>query len=221
MTPRHHLDPATVVGHAAGALSPEAAAIVAIHLEDCAHCRRALGQAERVGGLLLEQQVAPPPAGRHEALRADMLQRLAQAPRATSPPEAEAPVPDPDRLPASLHPYFGTSYRALKWRWIGPGMHSIRTVGPSGGTLLMLRIAPGKRMPVHGHSGSEITQILRGAYQDALGYFAAGDVADLDSDIEHQPVTLPGAPCICVAALESPVRFTGWLARRLQPLFGI
>jgi len=221
MTPRHHLDPATVVGHAAGALSPEAAAIVAIHLEGCAHCRHAMAQAERIGGLLLEQQVAPPPAGRHEALRADMLERLDRSPRALSLPESEALLPDPDRLPAPLHPYFGTSYRALKWRWMGPGMHSIRTVGPSGGTLLMLRIAPGKRMPMHGHAGSEITQILRGAYQDALGCFAAGDVADLDADTEHQPATLPGAPCICVAALEGPLRFPGWLARRLQPLFGI
>jgi putative transcriptional regulator len=85
----------------------------------------------------------------------------------------------------------------------------------------MLRIGPGKRLPVHGHGGSEITQILSGAYDDALGHFAAGDVADLDSEIEHQPVTATGVPCICVSALDAPLRFPGWLARRLQPVFGI
>ena len=58
--------------------------------------------------------------------------------------------------------------------------------------------------------------ILDGAYADALGRFGAGDVADLDEDVEHQPVTVPGRPCICVAATEAPMRFHGWAARALQ-----
>ena len=37
--------------------------------------------------------------------------------------------------------------------------------------------------------------------------------------MEHQPVTVPGAPCICVAATDAPLRFSGWMARMLQPLF--
>lgn len=222
MTPRHHLDPSTLVAHAAGSLSPEIAAIVATHLEGCAHCRRSLAQAEDIGGALLGQhQPAPIAEARRQQLRSDILQRLETAgvpARAASP---TPPAPDPDRLPAPLHTYFGPSYSALKWRWMGPGMHYISTKGPSGATMLMLRIGAGKSMPVHSHGGSEITQILRGAYDDALGHFAAGDVADLDSDTEHQPVTAAGEPCICVAALDAPLRFPGWFARRLQPLFGI
>ena len=46
-------------------------------------------------------------------------------------------------------------------------------------------------------------------------------VADLDADTQHQPVILPGAPCICVAALDAPLRFPGRLARAVQPVFGI
>ncbi len=222
MTPRHHLDPATVVSHAFGALSPELAVIASLHLDGCAECRRALARAEGIGGALIEQQypVHTSPV-RRDRLRAQMLEQLdmpiAVAP--TTPPVT--PPADPDRLPAALHPYFGSSYRALKWRWMGPGRHYIRVTGPSGGTLLMLRIGPGKRMPVHGHQGSELTQILRGAYHDALGHFAAGDAADLDADTEHQPVTAPGEPCICVAALDAPIRLQGWLARKLQSVIGI
>lgn len=222
MTPRHHLDPATVLAHAAGAIAPEAAAIVAIHLEACDACRRVLARAEQVGGVLLEQQhVHAATDASRERLRAELLQRLEHDTAVASMPWQESPAPDPDRLPAPLHPYFGDTYSGLRWRWMGPGRHFIQTRGPSGGTLLMLRIAPGKRMPVHGHGGSEITQILRGAYQDSLGCFAAGDVADLDAGTEHQPVILPGAACVCVAALDAPLRFPGWLARALQPVFGI
>lgn len=221
MTPRHHLDPATVLSHAAGALSQELSAIVATHLEGCATCREAVRQAEGVGGLLINQQHAQPALEtRAHALRAAMLERLETTPPAA--PRVPAPrAKDPDRIPTPLQPYFGASYRALKWRWMGPGMHFIRRTGPSGGNLLMLRIGPGKRLPVHSHGGSEITQILSGAYDDALGHFGPGDVADLDSDVEHQPVTSTGVPCICVSALDAPLRFQGWLARRLQPMYGI
>ncbi len=220
MMPRHHLDPATIVSYAAGAMSPELSAIVATHLGGCAMCRKAITSAEDIGGLLMEQQQPPPAARQPGHLRAQMLARLESGvPNVAEP--AVRTVQDPDQLPWPLRPYFGNSYAALKWRWMGPGMHYLRAVGPTGGTLLMLRIGPGKSMPVHGHRGNEITQILSGAYDDALGHFAAGDVADLDSEIEHQPVTSPGEPCICVAALDAPLRFPGWMARMLQPAFGI
>ena len=141
-------------------------------------------------------------------------------PEPATPAPKAAPYEDDDRLPAPLQPYFGASYRALKWRWMAPGVHCIRAAGTRSGTLLMLKIGPGRSMPVHSHGGTELTQILRGAYHDALGHFAPGDVADLDSDVEHQPVTVPGTACICVSALDAPLRFPGWFARKLQPPMG-
>ena len=76
-------------------------------------------------------------------------------------------------------------------------------------------------MPVHSHQGTELTQILRGAYTDKLGHFGAGDAADLDQDTQHQPVAVLGEPCVCVAALDAPLDFPGWLARKLQPVVGL
>ncbi|WP_296279108.1 ChrR family anti-sigma-E factor [Pseudoxanthomonas sp.] len=220
MNPHHHLDPSTVVSYAAGALAVEVAIVAATHLETCAHCRARVEDAERIGGHLVEQQQPAVAAGDRQAeLRASMWSRLDEAPAPATVPPPRAPYEDDDRLPAPLHPYFGTSYRALKWRWMAPGVHCIRAPNTKTGTLLMLKIGPGRSMPVHSHGGTELTQILRGAYHDALGQFAPGDVADLDSDVEHQPVTVPGTACICVSALDAPLRFPGWLAQRLQPLF--
>ncbi|HEU4665398.1 MAG TPA: ChrR family anti-sigma-E factor [Dokdonella sp.] len=223
MTPRHHLDEATVVSYATGALSPEMAAVAATHLELCSHCRAVLASAERVGGALLGQQ-KPQPTGaeRERQLRDAMAERLSAAPahggfvRDTPEPPA-----DPDGLPRPLHAFFGPSWRALKWRWMGPGVQMIRSAKSSGDTLILLRIGPGKGMPVHSHGSTELTQILRGAYEDELGHFSAGDVADLGPDVTHRPVTSPGGPCICVAALDAPLRFPGWLARMVQPLVGL
>lgn len=225
MTPRHHLDPATLVSHAAGALSPEMAAVARTHLDGCGHCRRGLADAEHVGGALLVQQQPPPDRSpRAAALRAQMQARLADpAPPATlrSPDPAPAPASDPDALPRPLQPFFGRTWSGLRWRWMGPGMHVVHAPRRGTDTLVLLRIAPGKSLPVHGHAGSELTQILRGAYDDELGHFGPGDMADLDSAIEHRPVTAPGVPCVCVAALDGPLRFRGWFARKLQSVVGL
>jgi len=225
VNPHHHLDPATVMGFATGGLAPEMSVVASAHLEVCALCRQQLRSAERVGGLLLEQQVSPAVAGDRQAvLRQAMLDRLdgpaAAAPLADAPaPARDGHVHDPDRLPAALQPHFGPSYRDLKWRWMAPGVHCIRAPGlPS---LIMLKIAAGKCLPMHSHGNSELTQILRGAYDDSLGHFAPGDIADLDSDVEHQPVTTPGVPCICVSALDAPLIFSGWFARKLQRVFSL
>jgi putative transcriptional regulator len=154
-------------------------------------------------------------AGLREAMLAQLVEVQADAvPGPLRSMPRERPEADPDHLPTSLHPYFGDSLGRLHWRWMAPGVHCIRAEQmPS---LIMLKIAPGKCLPMHSHGRSELTQILRGSYNDALGLFAPGDVADLDEEVEHQPVTAPGVPCICVSALDAPLVFSGWLARRIQ-----
>lgn len=227
MIPRHHLDAATVLSHAAGALSPEMAAVAQTHLDDCLYCRARLSDAERIGGCLLAQQQPAPMVSEHaERLRTNMLARLEESapvanPDADTVSKREAVRPPLDELPRPLQPYFGKRWRDLRWRWVAPGVHMIRAPETSGDTLILLKIAPGKSMPVHSHQGSELTQVLKGAYDDELGHFGPGDMADLDCDVEHQPVTSPGMPCVCVAALDGPLRFRSWLARKLQSIVGL
>ncbi len=206
------------MSYAAGALPAPLSIVAGAHLEQCPHCRQRLREAEAIGSVLLEQTQPSTGDLRREQLRDAMLMRLAtDAPAvavASRPASRERPEADPDHLPASLHPYFGASLSGLRWRWMAPGVHCIRAEQmPS---LIMLKIAPGKCLPMHSHGRSELTQILRGSYNDALGLFAPGDVADLDEDVEHQPVTAPGVPCICVSALDAPLVFSGWLARKVQ-----
>lgn len=218
MNPHHHLHESTLMSYAAGALPVPLSIVAGAHLEQCPHCRQRLREAEAIGSVLLEQTQPSTGDLRREQLRNAMLMRLTEgAPAlavASRTVSRERPEADPDHLPASLHPYFGASLSGLRWRWMAPGVHCIRAEQmPS---LIMLKIAPGKCLPMHSHGRSELTQILRGSYNDALGLFAPGDVADLDEDVEHQPVTAPGVPCICVSALDAPLVFSGWLARKIQ-----
>lgn len=222
MTPRHHLDEATLLSLSAASLPTALAVVASTHLSCCELCRERLLQIDRIGGVLLEQQQAEAP---DPAARAAMLARLDEepAPRASPAPAAfreDDEHHDPNRLPEPLHAWFGPSKRALRWRWVAPGLHRIRALGVAGGELMLLRVAPGSRLPLHSHQGNELTVILEGAYDDVLGHFGPGDAADLDEDTLHQPVTSPEVACICVAATDAPLRFPGWFARILQPLFG-
>lgn len=219
MKPNHHLDDATVLSYSAGALPNALAVVASAHLERCPACRERLLDADQIGGVLMQQQRVDAPA---DDARAAMLALLDSQPEIehTALPIEVVEAHDPDRLPSALHPWFGNSLRALRWRRVAPGVQRILASDIRGGDLMLLRIAPGSKLPLHSHSGNELTMILDGAYDDMLGHFAPGDVADLDGETLHQPVTSPGVPCICVAATDAPLKFSGWVARTLQPLFG-
>lgn len=219
MKPNHHLDDATLLSYSAGALPAALAVVASTHLERCSACRARQLDADQIGGALMQQQRVDAPADEARAAMLALLEDEPQVECAALPSEV-IEERDPDQLPSALHPWFGRSMRALRWRPVVPGVHRIRASGIGGGELMLLRIAPGSKLPLHSHGGNELTMILDGAYDDMLGHFGPGDVADLDGETRHQPVTAPGVPCICVAATDGPLQFSGWVARALQPLLG-
>jgi putative transcriptional regulator len=112
-------------------------------------------------------------------------------------------------------------FDALPWKkTIAPGLKQI-VLDCDEGQARLLRIAAGQKMPVHSHRGNELTLILKGGYSDAVGEFHAGDVADLDGSTEHQPVAFDDMDCICLAGMDAPLAFKGWLAKLIQPFVGM
>ena len=89
------------------------------------------------------------------------------------------------------------------------------------GVLRLLKIQPGTTMPRHSHKGGELTLILRGAYEDELGKFGVGDLADLDTDHTHSPKAVGDAPCICLIATAAPLAFKTLSGRIAQPFIGL
>jgi putative transcriptional regulator len=211
MTITHHLDDATLMSFAAGALPDALSAVAASHVAMCARCRRELASLERVGGALLAQ-LAP------------ATLEHAEPPSPASPPEAmrrggrgaaygEAPGPLARLVQGNLD--------AIRWRPLGFRVwhHPLPLTGA--GALGLLKVAPGRVVPEHDHCGAELTLVLRGSFHDVTGTYRTGDIADLDETVAHQPVADPGPDCICLVASERPARFHGLIARLLQPLHGL
>ena len=82
----------------------------------------------------------------------------------------------------------------------------------------LYHIAEGGRIPQHNHSGTEMTLVLQGGFSDESGSYHAGDFITREAGDIHAPTALPGGDCICLAVLESPLRFTRWHHRWLSPL---
>lgn len=216
MIPQHHLDRSTILAYAAASLNEAFTVVAAAHIAVCPACRAAVREAEMLGGELLETL---PGADVSASCRDGTLAALDRATLHRLPvaaPRSELPGP----LARLLG---GTPLEAVAWKTKAPGvaMFDVKLPAGAAGQLKLLRIGAGRAMPEHGHGGEEITLILRGAYRDHMGRFAAGDVADLDEEIEHKPVVEGDDACICLVATEAPTRFKSIAARLMQPFVGI
>lgn len=218
----HHLDSATLMAFSAGCLGEALSAVAAAHLEMCAQCREELADLDLIGGALLDCLSAKADGNAQArslpAIPGDVVPLTGRS-RGTR-EKGEAGRSDAPRAFAAR---IGVDLANVPWRRLGPGVwhYPVKLSPGVKGDLRLLKIAAGKRMPEHGHGGSELTLVLAGAYRDANGEYRCGDIQDVDGDDEHQPVADPQAGCICIIASEQPVRYKGLVNRLLQPLVGI
>lgn len=217
MNIRHHLDEATVLSYAAGSMSQAMALAVACHLSMCPHCQVRAQQSEAIGGVLLED-IGPAEIGA-QALQ-QVLACIEQSEAAPEPEPVAAPVRTSGEVPAPLREYIGDSLDTIAWTRIVPGVSYFELPCQGGGVSRLLRIAPGKAMLPHSHDGNELTLVLRGSFSDEIGRFTRGDIADLDEQVEHQPLVDSDDDCICLVATDAPLKFTTLLGRLMQPITG-
>lgn len=218
MTISHHLDTSTIIAYAAGTLDDCLSVVAACHIVMCEECRAEARRAEAIGGAMLETVGA---IDLNTVSLKRTMEIIDRGDKVTKPAKVNLFLYDNIRLhglPRPIARLIDRDFDQLRWKSAAPGIkhHEIK---PREGDsrLYMLKIRGGHRLPDHGHSGQELTLVLKGAYHDSLGRYARGDVADLDVDVEHRPVVEDGDDCICVVATEAPLRFKGIVPRLMQP----
>nr|WP_145547064.1 ChrR family anti-sigma-E factor [Variovorax boronicumulans] len=214
----HHPSDALLLSHAAGRLPAGLALVVAVHLERCARCAAYAGVLEAAGGQLLEEtRPVPMQAG---ALDQTMAALDAPAAEAAKPATWQGPPPLPQgqAWPAAM-----AGCQIAPWRWIGPGMRysRVRLAGDDPVTVFLLRLAPGKYLPRHAHSGREFTQVLCGAFHDGRAHFHAGDFDAPGQGVQHLPVVQSADECVCLTAVQGRLQFDAFYGRLLARLGGL
>ncbi len=210
---RHHLTDDLLMAYSAGSLPEAFSLVVASHVSMCDECRARLAGFDAVGGSVMEAMEVADMS--EEAFGATLALIAANE-------DAEpAPAPRTGLFPAPLRDWIGGDVDTIVWRGVGGGVSQavIQTRGPE--TVRLLRIPGGTAVPDHGHGGTELTMVLQGAFRDETDRFAAGDVECADEDMTHTPVAEPGPDCICLAATDSRLQFTGLLPRIAGRIMGI
>jgi putative transcriptional regulator len=221
MNPRHHPQDEFLLRYASGELTEPLALVVASHLAFCPECRGAVTQAEAMGGALLETMLPETAAAPDLQQQIDLTLARANRSRtdADGTPMARTSGLAVPEFPLPLRAYAGD---AIAWRPLGPGIqHRVVAKDRRGTVARLLKIAPGRSVFEHGHSGIEMTLVLQGSYLSAGMQFTRGDVESADEATNHQPVADPGATCICLAVTDAPLRFRNLLGRIMQPFIGI
>jgi putative transcriptional regulator len=194
--PRHHPSDEILTAYAGGALDPGFGLVVGAHVEACAQCRSRIGVFEAASGAALEE--LPTSEIGAEAL-ASVMARLGEP----------TPASTPDTRPL-------IERLSLKRRkWVAPGVWvaGVNTPHAPNNRVYLLSVAAGGLTARHRHSGAEFCTVLRGAYRDELGLFAAGDFAAADSELNHQPVVEGDETCVCLFATEGRLKAHGLLGR--------
>lgn len=204
--------------YAAGNLSPAPALVVACHLAMSPTNRRLAHGLESIGGMLVDDApIAPLSAGLFERTVAKLDQSVKRPDRMALGPN-QAANDKSMAMPAPL------ARRSIgRWKWLGPGMHYARVEMPEDPehNLVLLRVPPGRNMPEHSHSGEEVTLVLKGAFHDDGGRYGVGDLILEDQKTSHAPRVDADGECICLAAIEGPMRIKGVIGRLIQPFIGL
>lgn len=197
MNPRHHPSVEILTAYASGALEPGFGLVVGAHVEGCAACRAKIGAFEAASGAALSELSAEDVSA--DAL-ADVMARLDET--QTSAPKVDT-RPLLERL--TLKPK----------KWVAPGVWvaAVDTPHAPQNRVYLLSVAPGMPTARHEHSGAEFCTVMKGAYRDELGVFAAGDFAAAYGELNHQPMVEGDETCVCLFATEGRLKPQGFLGR--------
>lgn len=216
-TIKHHLTDAVLIGYSADTLPEAFNLMVASHLSLCDECRARSESFDAVGGEILDHDdmsaFAPLRSSSFEATMALIEGGPLDEPTAEAMPGAVLPKP--------LRDYVGGDLNAIRWKPVGLGVKQAILPTSKDATARLLLIPAGMAMPDHGHRGTEMTMVLKGAFQDEDGYFARGDVEIADSDLHHTPVADIHEDCICLAVTDAPLQFDGIIPRIVQKFLRI
>ncbi|MEY4589090.1 MAG: Anti-sigma-E factor ChrR [Pseudomonadota bacterium] len=191
------------------------AILIKTHLEHCRLCRSQVHQMEQLGAALLS--FGPSVEVADECLD-QLWQSIDELPASNSvpPPCVE---PNMQELPKLIQRLVKPE---LPWKKISKHLKQKRLVtGQNKYEVALQSIKSGGQVSTHDHRSTEYTLVLQGSFSDADGIYNAGDFIQRQPGQIHKPTASQNEDCLCLTAVEQPVRLTHWLGRFINPFLRV
>lgn len=217
----HHPSTELLLNYVSGSLPATAALVVASHVSLCGICTDTVRRFESVAGALLDTVEPVEPSA---ALLSATLARLDEdyGEDDVETVTATRGLVGDARLPPPVRRHVRGSLDSLPWRRMGGYFEEVRLpVGPSVQKVALVRLKPGALMPRHAHGGHEYTVVLSGGFSDGGVQYGVGDFSEKDIHDMHQPVIDPDDECLCLVAMDAPVKLTGLLGKIINPFLRV
>lgn len=213
---QHHPDTELLVDYAAGSLAFGPSLCVAVHLGDCPECQARVDDLTLLGAELVEQLE---PASVSDGLLDNIFANIDASP---APSMQAARVKPVAGVPRSLQKLIPNGLSAMPWKRLTPALQAVVLgVGDAENQVSLIRMKPGGTIPEHRHKGSEVTVVLKGGFSDRSGSYKRGDFVALGEDDIHRPIAHQNEDCICLAAQNAPLQFTGFWSKLVNPFLAI
>ena len=213
---QHHPDSQWLTEYVAGTLSDSQALCVSTHLSYCNSCGSEVAELGAVGSVVFDNQ--PPSTPVDSALFGQIMSKIeSREAQPRNPSELkQTPV---GGMPPAIHKLMPGGMDSLPWKKLGKRIR-IATLDrlDEEREVALHKLMPGGAVANHDHHGQEITVVLCGSFSDQDGVYRAGDFIVRDTGDTHRPIVNDDEECICLSVSDAPVKFTGVLARLLNPL---
>jgi len=203
-----------------GELAAGKSIVVSAHMELCESCS---AKAKELQALAVSSWVDPSSAMQSdqtsEADYVNMVAGIVTSSQIKSAPIEDLVEVDIDVLDHSIKlpkVLAKAASQGLKWKKVAGGISEAQLFIDNETQCEFIYMAPGGKVPVHTHQGSESTLVLDGSFEDELGEYKTSDFIIRDAQHNHQPRSKEG--CLCFSVLDSPLQFTEGLARLMNPL---
>lgn len=196
----HHPTIEMLIEFSAGTLSTAESICVSSHLHFCSSCRAEVAGLDEIGAQLLSEST---PQAVDDSLLEAIMEKIDQ-------PQS---VPEPRTIsngfPAHINKLIYDAKKTPIWKRLSSSMEVAKLfTGQNKFEVALHKICAGGVTPKHDHSGVEYTVVLKGSFSDESSIYSEGDFITREPGDVHQPMGAKNGECICLSALEAPIKLT-------------
>lgn len=208
---KHHPSRAMLVDFSAGNLGTAESICVSAHLHFCDQCRNELMRLDQVASQLMTEAE---PQTIDEDLFDSVMSKIDALPEAPTKVETE----EKSDFPLTVTKLINETESAPNWRRMSSSVDVARVqTGQNKFEVALHRICAGGKTPHHGHNGTEFTVVLKGSFSDEQAVYSEGDFLLRGPGDKHQPMGAQNGECICLSALEAPIKLSSPLGFLMKP----